>query len=91
MTDRLNSLVVIDIRSEAGKFAMNGEHSGTVQAGELQHPYIACEELSFDTPGWIRGRRGGADVVEYIPAGVVVGIAEIKVGTTTLPFGFAKR
>ena len=91
MIEKLNWLVVIDIRSETGKVAMNGEHAGTVQAGELQHPYIACEELSFDTPGWIRGRRSGADVVEYIPANVVVGIAEIKVGAAILPFGFSKR
>ena len=91
MTEKLTWLVVIDIRSEAGKLALAGEHAGTLPAGELQHPYIACDEVSFDTPGWIRGRRAGADVVEYIPAHVVVGIAEIKVGATALPFGFSPR
>ena len=91
MSTKLNWLVVVDIRSEVGKLVMNGEHAGTLPADDLQHPYIACDELSFDTPGWIRGRRAGAQNVEYIPANVVIGIAEIEVGASTLPFGFSKR
>jgi len=91
MTEKLNWLVVVDARSEVGKLVMNGDFAGTLLAGDLQHPYIACEELSFDMPGWLRGRRVGADHIEYIPAHVVVGIAEIKVGATTLPFGFSQR